>query len=130
MTKQITIDGNVIDDIPSFYREINRVFMHSETWEISNSLDALDDLLYGGFGAIMNCELVELKWINMRRSRQLLAYQVTKAYYLEKLEPDSPYNKALFQQKLAALDAGTGEVYFDLILAVIAGHSNIHLIPC
>lgn len=128
MIKRITIDGLAIEDIPSFYNEINRVFMQSETWQISNSLDALDDLLYGGFGAIRNTESVELEWLNFEKSRQALGYDVTKAYYIEKLKPESPYNKALFREKLEALQAGTGETYFDIILSIIADHSNINII--
>ncbi|WP_221887917.1 hypothetical protein [Chitinophaga polysaccharea] len=50
MEKQIIINGDVIIDIPSFYREINRVFMSGENWQLGNSLDAFNDLLYGGFG--------------------------------------------------------------------------------
>ncbi|WP_254562296.1 barstar family protein [Dyadobacter diqingensis] len=128
MTKQITIDGNSIVDIPSFYVEINRVFMKSETWQIGDSLDALHDLLFGGYGEIGTSVPIELIWINLDKSRLALGYEVTKAYYKQKLEPDSPYNKALFSVKLAALEAGNGDTYFDIILAIIADHPNISLI--
>lgn len=47
MTRRVTILGERIHDIPSFYDEVNRVFMENEAWSIGQSLDAFDDMLYG-----------------------------------------------------------------------------------
>lgn len=47
----LTIDGAQINGIEDFYAEINRVFMAQENWQLGASLDALDDMLYGGYGA-------------------------------------------------------------------------------
>jgi RNAse (barnase) inhibitor barstar len=33
MVKRIVIDGKSIRDIPSFYAEVNRVFMADENWK-------------------------------------------------------------------------------------------------
>lgn len=128
MKKQISIDGNLIHDIPSFFEEINRVFMQSENWKIGASLDAFNDLLYGGFGLIKNAEPIDLIWINLEASRQALGYAVTKAYYREKLKPGSPYNREFFENKLAELESGSGETYFDIVLTIIAEHPSIRLI--
>jgi RNAse (barnase) inhibitor barstar len=125
MVKRIVIDGSSIRDIPSFYAEVNRVFMADENWKIGDSLDAFNDLLFGGYGALKEAEHAELVWLNMENSRQVLGYNATKNYYLEKLKPNSPFNKELFSEKLVALENGTGETYFDTILAIIAEHSNI-----
>ncbi|MFX1708758.1 hypothetical protein PV783_32635 [Chitinophaga sp. CC14] len=127
MEQQIIINGDVISDIPSFYREINRVFMAGEDWQLGNSLDAFNDLLYGGFGVIRNNEPVVLLWKNIERSRTALGYAVTKRYYEEKLLPDSPFNKEHFREKLDALNNGTGQTYFDILLEIIAAHPNITL---
>ena len=128
MTLRLTINGEAIDDIDSFYKEINRIFMSEENWKLGNSLDALDDLLYGGFGALKDAANVEIEWLNSNKSKAALGYNVTKAYYLQKLEPGSPFNKDLFKEKLAALENGTGETYFDLIINVINDHANVKLI--
>ena len=128
MVKQITIDGSSINDIASFYEEINRVFMTGESWKLGHSLDAFDDLLYGGYGALQGVQSVELLWYNMEHSRKALGYQTTRIYYLDKLKPGSPYNRKLFEEKLAALEAGTGETYFDSIMAIIADHPTIKVI--
>jgi len=127
MEQQIIINGDVISDIPSFYREINRVFMAGEDWQLGDSLDAFNDLLYGGFGVIKNAGPVVLLWRNMERSRTALGYDVTKRYYEEKLLPDSPFNKEHFREKLDALNNGTGQTYFDILLEIIAAHPNITL---
>lgn len=128
MVKQIEIDGNAITDIASFYEEINRVLMAGESWRIGQSLDAFDDLLYGGYGALQEAESVELVWRHVDHSRKALGYQTTRAYYLDKLKPASPYNKNLFKEKLEALDNGNGETYFDIILSILAEHPSIRVI--
>ncbi|GAB3746972.1 barstar family protein [Spirosoma pomorum] len=128
MVKQFEIEGNVINDIASFYEEINRVFMADESWLIAQSLDAFGDLLYGGYGALQGAESVEIIWHHMDHSRQALGYQTTRDYYLDKLRPGSPYNQKLFQEKLAALERGQGETYFDMILDILTDHPMIKII--
>ncbi len=128
MKKQIIINGSAVKDITSFYDEVNRAFMSGENWEIGPSLDAFNDLLYGGFGAIHGKEAVELIWLDIVVSRKALGYEATKSYLEEKLKPDSPFNKIMFQEKLMALEAGTGETYFDIVMTIIAEHDNIELV--
>ncbi len=101
--------------------------MHSETWNLGASLDAFNDLLSGGFGEIKGNEPVDLIWINQSRSREVLGYEVTRAYYAAKLEPGSPFNKTLFTEKLRALECGEGQTYFEIILEIIAEHPNIRV---
>lgn len=129
MEKQLLMDGDVINDIPSFYEEVNRVFMTGVDWQLGHSLDAFNDLLYGGFGAISDNEQVRLLWKNMEKSRQVLGYAVTKQYYETKLLPDSSFNKEYFREKLDALNKGTGQTYFEILLEIIAAHPNITLQP-
>lgn len=128
MVKPIEIDGNAINDIDSFYEEINRVFMVVESWKIGPSLDAFNDLLFGSYGALQGAQSVELHWHHMDHSKKALGYQTTRAYYLNKLKPGSPYNKRLFNEKLEALERGTGETYFDSILTILADHPRIRVV--
>jgi len=127
MKKQLIINGDHIHDIPSFYEEINRVFMQEEDWQIGNSLDALNDLLYGGFGVIGGDHPIQLVWLNIDKSKDALGYETTRRYYLEKLKPESPFNKAYFKEQLLALEAGSGQTYFDIVLEIIREHKNIEL---
>ena len=123
-----TIDGAAVRDIGSFYDEINRVFMADEDWRLGQSLDALDDLLYGGLGALRHAEHVRIVWRDHRMSRDALGRDATAEYYREKLRHPGVFDTARFETKLAELLAGTGRTYFELVLEVFAGHRDIELV--
>ena len=127
MYKQIVINGSSIHDIKSFYAEINRVFMHNETWEIGESLDAFNDLLYGGFGIIENGENTKIIWLDIESSKAALGFEITRSYYLNKLQPGSNFDKQYFQDKLEELEHGNGQTYFDILMEIISEHPNIEL---
>lgn len=125
--KVLTIEGSAIDGIASFYAEINRVFMAGEDWTLGPSLDALDDMLYGGYGAIAGGEPVTLVWRDIERSRAALGKGATREHYRAKLARPDLYNSERIEKDLAALEAGAGPSYFDIVLEIIAGHPNIEL---
>jgi len=129
MEKTIIIDGYNIKDIPSFYEEINRVFMTDEDWKIGTSLDALNDLLYGGFGKIEGKEEVQLIWKNFEQNRSDLGLELTKVYYLNKLKSPDVFNVDFVREKLAELENGNGRTYFEIVLEIIGEHPNIRLFP-
>ena len=124
---QITMEGKNIHDISSFYKEVNRVFMQDEDWELGESLDAFNDLLFGGIGIAKGLTSIRLVWNNSDICRHTLGYEITKAHYLKKLEPDSPFNRTYVEQKLTDLEAGNGQTYYEIILEIIAEHPNIQL---
>jgi RNAse (barnase) inhibitor barstar len=128
MAKTIVIDGNTIRDIPSFYTEINRVLMTGVDWQLGQSLDALNDVLHGGYGAIEGGEPVTLIWENAARNRRDLGVEATRQFYLAKLDQPEIYNAEAAVRQLAALNAGTGPTYFEIVLEIIAEHANIALI--
>ncbi|MEO9338442.1 ribonuclease inhibitor [Mesorhizobium sp. SB112] len=125
--KTLIIDGNNVHDISSFYDEINRVFMAGEDWKIGPSLDALDDMLYGGFGALKGDEAVILTWKAIEKSRDDLGLDATRSYYLKKLEQPSNFDVGRIRQHLAELESGIGPTYFEIVLQIIADHANIEL---
>jgi len=122
----LTIDGNNIQDIASFYDEVNRVFMAGESWTLGASLDALDDLLYGGYGVARGCDAITLVWLHMDRSRVALGVDATRAYYRNKLGKPG-FNQARVQAQLDELDTGSGATYFDIVMEIIAAHPSITL---
>ena len=128
MAKTIIIDGNKVHDIPSFYDEINRVFMQRAGWTLGPSLDALNDMFYGGYGEIEGDEEINLVWKGFEKNRVDLGPELTKAYYREKLEYPSKFNTAFVSQKLDELENGTGQTYFEIILEIIGDHPNIRLV--
>ena len=125
--KTLTITGEKIHDIPSFYDEINRVFMKDEDWELGPSLDALNDMLYGAYGAIQGDEPVVLIWKNSAQSRCALGLETTTAFYQAKLEYPEIFNVDRIREQLEALKQGLGPSYFEIVLEVFAGHPNIEL---
>jgi len=127
MTKTITINGHNIHDIPSFYVEINRVFMTNVDWKLGQSLDALNDMFYGGYGKIQGSEEICLVWKNFEQNREDLGLELTKAYYQEKLKSPAVFNADFVKKKLSELENDTGQTYFEIILDIIHDHPNIHL---
>lgn len=128
MTTTLTLAGGDIHDIPSFYAEINRVFMAEEDWKLGESLDALDDMLRGGYGAIQGRAPVRLVWQDIARARAGLGFETTRAYLEAKLERPELYDVERIGRQLAALESGAGQTYFEIILEVIAGHPTIELV--
>lgn len=125
--KSITIEGKNITDIATFYQEINRVFMSNENWKIAPSLDAFNDLLYGGFGAIDSKEPTTLIWKNFEENRKTLGLKTTKKFYESKLTAPEIYNINFVKGKITALESSNGSTYFEIILEIISDHSNIKL---
>ena len=128
MTKTLTLVGADIHDIPSLYDEINRVFMAGEDWTLGPSLDALDDMLYGGFGAIDGDEPVTLVWTDFERMGCVLGLQTTRAFLQQKLDRPEVFNTAQIRRQLDALERGEGQTYLEIVLEIIAGHANIELL--
>lgn len=127
-TRVIEIDGARIRDIATLYEELGRVLMPGVGWRLGESLDALDDALYGGYGAIEGREPVTLVWHGFERSAAALGAETTRAWLRGKLARPDVFDAARFEAELADLDAGRGRTYLDRVLEVIAGHSNVELV--
>lgn len=128
MSKTLIIDGTAIRDIPSFYDEINRVFMAEEAWKLGASLDALNDMFHGDYGAIEGDEPVTLIWRGMERNRADLGIEATREFYRRKLERPEIFDVKRVARDLDALEAGAGPTFFDIVLQVLADHPNIALV--
>lgn len=128
-TKTVIIDGTKIHDIPSFYEEINNVFMVNEDWKLGQSLDALDDMFYGAYSIIKGEEKIRLIWKNFAQNQNDLGLELTQKFYEDKLNSPSTFNTTLIKEKLAELESGKGQTYFDIIVEIISEHSQIKLIP-
>ncbi|MFE7407065.1 DUF2087 domain-containing protein [Isoptericola sp. NPDC057559] len=125
--RTLHLDGRRVVSVATFYDELNRVFMAGEDWDLGPSLDALDDLLHGGFGAAHGADRVTVVWHAFDRSRDALGFAATRAYYLAKLG-DPRFDAALFRGRLADLEAGRGRTYAELVLEVFADHPDVELV--
>lgn len=67
--KEIVIDGNNFDDMESFYDEVERKIC-PEFDGFGRNLDALNDVLYGGFITFELEEQVVLIWRNFNKSKR------------------------------------------------------------
>lgn len=128
MSLILTLDGAAIACIESFYAEVNRVFMAGEDWALGQSLDALDDLLYGDYGALKGAGAATLVWTGFEASRQALGVAATRAYLQAKIADPQRFNAERFARDLAALEQGVGKTYFDIVLEIIADHPKITLV--
>ena len=123
--KTLRLDGGAVHDIPSFYDEVNRVFMVGVDWTLGPSLDALDDLLYGGYGAIDGDEPVRVVLGDDRRLRAALGVEETRRHHRAKLARPEGFDVALIEARLRDLDAGTGPTYYETVREILAAHPNI-----
>ncbi len=128
-SKSLLLDGTRIHDITSFYDEINRVFMAEGDWTLGPSLDALDDMLYGGYGALDGDAPVTLVWSAFEKNRRDLGVETTRRFLQAKLAHPERFNVAHVQRQLDALEAGIGQTYFEIVLEILAAHPNITLVP-
>ena len=124
---EFKINGDNFQDIEGFYDELNRLVMKEENWKLGVSLDAFNDLLYGGFGIIKDYDELEIIWLNSEKSRKDLGLETTKSYYQNKLEHPEIYNSKFIQEKLEELEAGNGQTYFEILLEIISEHRKIEL---
>lgn len=119
------IEGARIHGIDDFYAELNRLVMTSEDWQLGSSLDALNDLLYGGIGALADDADPQFVWADHDLSSTALGTDATRAWLTAKLQ--GPFNHALIQQQLDDLNAGTGKTYYEIILEIFAEHPDVGL---
>lgn len=122
------IEGARVTSIATLYDELNRVFMADEDWTLGQSLDALDDLLYGGYGALQGAHDARVVWRDAELSRVALGRDATEAWLRGKLAHPEQFNAPTLRDQLAALLRGEGPTYFGHVLDVFAGHANITLV--
>ncbi|WP_164136833.1 barstar family protein [Stenotrophomonas maltophilia] len=129
MTITLQIEGAAINDIASLYAEINRVFMAGEDWQLAPSLDALDDLLYGGYAALAGHAQATLIWRDIAHSRTALGMETTRQCLLAKLDTPGSFNTQAIARQLDTLQRGEGQTYFEIVMEIFASHRQITLVP-
>ncbi|MDQ4683123.1 MULTISPECIES: ribonuclease inhibitor [Stenotrophomonas maltophilia group] len=129
MTIVLQIEGAAINDIPSLYAEINRVFMAGGNWQLGPSLDALDDLLHGGYGVLAGHDRATVIWGDIEHSRAALGRTTTCQWLQSKLEAPGTFNTRTIALKLDALQRGQGQTYFEIVMEIFASHRQITLVP-
>lgn len=126
--KKIIIEGKNINNIETFYEEVNRVFMSQENWKIAQSLDAFNDMLYGSFGEIKGNEKIQLIWKDIEQNQKSLGFQTTLEFYQNKLKSPEIFNRKFVLSKIDELHNGVGLTFFEIVLEIISDHENVILI--
>lgn len=129
MTITLQIEGTAIDDIAGLYAEINRVFMSGEDWQLGPSLDALDDLLHGGYGALAGHPRATVIWRDIAHCRAALGVETTRHWLQAKLDTPGAFNAQAIARQLQALQRGEGQTYFQIVMDIFASHRQITLVP-
>ena len=73
--KRIVIDGSNCTDMESFYNEIDYVMTLDTEIETGHNLDALHDILCGGFGVHAFGEPIEILWTDFDKSIKYLGIE-------------------------------------------------------
>ena len=116
--KEIILDGNRFDTLEGFYREAAKVLANKPGFTPGRNLDALADLLGGGFGVHNSGEPIALVWKNSAKSRKDLGYRAAERHYKAQLKAHPEREKILLPM-LRAAKKQKGPTLFDRILAVL-----------
>lgn len=97
--------------------------MSNESWDLGESLDAFNDLLYCGYGALQGSKHITVTWLHVDLSRDNLGVSPTSAWIQSKLaNPHGRYNVELLANQLTDLQNGSGRTYFELLVEIIEEH--------
>jgi RNAse (barnase) inhibitor barstar len=126
MSKKVyEIDGNNFSTLEEFCDEFNRKMNLEITW--NGNLDALNDILNGGFGTPDDGFV--LAWKNSAQSRERLDYGETIRQIEKRLQSCHPSNAPYFKKKLDNAKRNEGPTVFDWLVEIISGegHEDIEL---
>ncbi len=118
MSVEYVIDGSRITSLEDLYDEITRVLVPHHFW--GRNLDALNDILRGGFGT--PDEGFTIRWSHSAVSRAALGYPATVKKLEHMLERCHPANRESVRQRLATARDGIGPTLFDWIVEIIQIH--------
>ncbi|GGF33288.1 hypothetical protein GCM10010922_05510 [Microbacterium sorbitolivorans] len=121
------IHGASVDEIADLYDQFNHEFMRDEDWRMGASLDALNDVLYRLDAEARDGDPAVVVWDDHAHSRASLGFDATERWILDKLAQPGTSNAEKFGRDLAALRAGTGPTYFEIVLDIFADHPAIEL---
>ncbi|NVN94736.1 MAG: barstar family protein [Bacteroidetes bacterium] len=71
--KTLVINGDKFSDTEGFYNEIDKVLTSELNWKTGHNLNALNDILWGGFGVHEYEESIYLVWNNSAKSKMVLS---------------------------------------------------------
>ena len=113
------MDGSRFQTLDDFYDEVSQVLIPGADW--GRNLDALNDILRGGFGTPAGGFV--LKWRHSTLSRARLGYPATCRWLERQLATCHPSNRSRVQAQLEAARTGQGRTLFDILVEIIEAHT-------
>ena len=129
MTIVLQIEGAAIDDIASLYAEINRVFMAGEAWQLGPSLDALDDLLHGSYGALAGQAQATLIWRDIAHSRTALGMRPPANGCRQSWTHRAVSIRRPLPSSCRTCNGAKARPTSEIVMQIIDGHQQITLVP-
>lgn len=121
----MVIEGSEIHSISDLYDQLNELFAGVDTWKIDDSLDALNDVLYT---IAARDSATRIIWQDHLASAESLGFTATRSWLIAKLDAPQVFNRERINADIAALDTGTGQTYFQIVLEIFADHPTITLV--
>jgi len=114
------INGGNFSSLEEFFEEVGRVLIPGEDW--GKNLDALEDVLRGGFGT--PDEGFVIRWRNSAISRERLGYPETIRQLEKRLERSHSFNHERVGADLERAKKRQGQTVFDWLVEVIENHGE------
>jgi RNAse (barnase) inhibitor barstar len=114
----IEIDGLAFESLEGFFDVFGNVALGGT--EYGQNLDALNDVLRGGFGTPDGGFV--LRWKNSENSRHRLGFDETVRYIERKLTTCHPTNILHVRDDLARASNREGETLFEIICGILRDH--------
>lgn len=127
MNKVFIIDGDKFSNFKGFCKEFSDIVL-SGKYDWHGSLDAFNDILFGGFGDIEDEEQYTIIWRNSAKSKIDLGYSETIAKLNEKLNNCHQSNVEEVIQEIKDAKMNKGPTIFDWIEETILDNENVTLI--
>jgi RNAse (barnase) inhibitor barstar len=118
--KEIIIDGNKINNLEDFYKEIEQ-FLEQGNCPWGRNLDSLDEIVSSAFNYTNDktLDVEKITWLNSERSRNILGVEETIKWWKEKENSD------VSSEEIQKLQNGQGETLFEKITSILQGHKNM-----
>jgi Barstar (barnase inhibitor) len=126
MNKVFIIDGENFNDFKGFCKEFSNVVL-SGKYQWNGSLDAFNDILWGGFGDLEDAEEYIIIWRNSAKSKKDLGYSQTIIKLNEMLERCHPSNSEKIIREISDAMLNKGPTIFDWIEEIILDNKNVKL---
>jgi RNAse (barnase) inhibitor barstar len=112
------INGKNISTLEDFYDEVSRVLIPGHEW--GRNLDALNDILRGGFGTPDGGFI--LQWNNSSVSQERLGYGETARQLKMRAVSCHPSNRQHVAKELEEASSNRGPTVFDWLVEIIQNH--------